>query len=88
MRLCNNSLLESKEDADALADWASSAWDYMAMGDYPYPSRCGSSTARTRRGVWATPGEAGLWELAHQDNVGKKQGVAHVEEREGGRIEF
>jgi hypothetical protein len=40
MRICTDSLPESKEDVDDLADWASSAWDYMAMGDYPYPSGC------------------------------------------------
>ncbi|GAB4814859.1 hypothetical protein N2152v2_001905 [Parachlorella kessleri] len=38
MRLCNDSSLDNKDDVAELADWASSAWDYMAMGDYPYPS--------------------------------------------------
>lgn len=38
MRLCNDSMLESEEDVMGLAEWAMSAWDYMAMGNYPYPS--------------------------------------------------
>ncbi|EFN56397.1 hypothetical protein CHLNCDRAFT_144962 [Chlorella variabilis] len=43
MRLCPESAVESGEDATALCDWASSAWDYLAsaaraMGNYPYPS--------------------------------------------------
>ncbi|PRW44843.1 prolyl endopeptidase-like isoform A [Chlorella sorokiniana] len=38
MRLCEDSALESEGDVTALRDWAASAWDYMAMGNYPYPS--------------------------------------------------
>lgn len=38
MRLCEDSALDSKDDVTALRDWAASAWDYMAMGNYPYPS--------------------------------------------------
>lgn len=38
MRLCPESRVESEGDATALRDWAASAWDYLAMGDYPYPS--------------------------------------------------
>jgi hypothetical protein len=30
--------LGSLADVLALRDWLSSAWDYMAMGDFPYPS--------------------------------------------------
>ncbi|CAK0734809.1 hypothetical protein CVIRNUC_000484 [Coccomyxa viridis] len=37
MRVCPK-LLETPDDVAQLADWASSAWDYMAMGNYPYPS--------------------------------------------------
>ncbi|BDA40679.1 Lysosomal Pro-X carboxypeptidase [Coccomyxa sp. Obi] len=37
MRVCPR-LLNSSDDVMALANWASSAWDYMAMGNYPYPS--------------------------------------------------
>ena len=39
MRLCEDSALKSEGDVKALRDWAGSAWDSMAMGDYPYPSR-------------------------------------------------
>ena len=38
MRLCPAAALNSSADAAALADWLSSAWDYLAMGDYPYES--------------------------------------------------
>lgn len=38
MRLCKDSSLDDAEDVAALRDWAASAWDYLAMGDYPYPS--------------------------------------------------
>lgn len=38
MRLCPAAALNSSADAAALADWLSSAWDYLAMGNYPYES--------------------------------------------------
>ncbi len=34
MRVCPD-LLESTDDVAALADWASSAWDYMASPTWP-----------------------------------------------------
>lgn len=36
--LCASEKLSSNEDVAALIDWAKSAFDYMAMGNYPYPS--------------------------------------------------
>ena len=36
MRVCPD-LLESPDDVAALADWASSAWDYMASHTSPSP---------------------------------------------------
>jgi len=30
--------LRSEEDAQSLLGWVSSYWDYLAMGDFPYPS--------------------------------------------------
>lgn len=38
LRLCRDSSLDSQDDVTALRDWAASAWDYLAMGNYPYPS--------------------------------------------------
>lgn len=38
MRLCSHSEPGSKEDVVAIAEWAQGAWDYLAMGNYPYPS--------------------------------------------------
>ena len=38
MRLCPDSPLEGRDDVEALVQWAASAWDYLAMGDYPYES--------------------------------------------------
>lgn len=38
MRLCPTAALNTSADAAALADWLSSAWDYLAMGNYPYES--------------------------------------------------
>ncbi|PSC70433.1 Lysosomal Pro-X carboxypeptidase [Micractinium conductrix] len=38
MRLCPESSLDSQDDVTALRDWAASAWDYLAMGNYPFPS--------------------------------------------------
>ena len=38
MRLCPAAALNTSADAAALADWLSSAWDYLAMGNYPYES--------------------------------------------------
>uniref|UniRef100_K3WYQ5 Lysosomal Pro-X carboxypeptidase n=1 Tax=Globisporangium ultimum (strain ATCC 200006 / CBS 805.95 / DAOM BR144) TaxID=431595 RepID=K3WYQ5_GLOUD len=36
--LCESEKLEKEKDVAALIDWAKSAIDYMAMGNYPYPS--------------------------------------------------
>ena len=36
-QLCHG--LESEDDALSLLEWTSSFWDYLAMGDYPYPSK-------------------------------------------------
>jgi lysosomal Pro-X carboxypeptidase len=30
--------VESRDAVIQLRDWLSSAWDFMAMGDFPYPS--------------------------------------------------
>ena len=38
LRLCPGVRLASRADAGAVADWAAGAFDYLAMGDYPYPS--------------------------------------------------
>lgn len=38
MNLCDKGLLDSTDDVIELANWAQNAWDYLAMGDYPYPS--------------------------------------------------
>ncbi|KAL4448337.1 hypothetical protein ABPG75_005556 [Micractinium tetrahymenae] len=38
LQLCEDSRLDGKADVRALRDWAASAWDYLAMGDYPWPS--------------------------------------------------
>lgn len=38
MSLCDASRAETEGDALALRDWAAGAWDYLAMGNYPYPS--------------------------------------------------
>lgn len=40
MRLCDNSAPKSTEDVDALADWASSAWDYMVGRQLSCCSAC------------------------------------------------
>ena len=34
----DHEVLPSKESVENLADWATEAWAYLAMGDYPYPS--------------------------------------------------
>ncbi|GMF42991.1 unnamed protein product [Phytophthora fragariaefolia] len=36
--LCDSVALESEADVEDVMDWAKSAFDYMAMGNYPYPS--------------------------------------------------
>ena len=36
--LCDNSHVASHSAVLQLRDWLSSAWDYLAMGDFPYPS--------------------------------------------------
>lgn len=36
--LCKDTKLETESDVAALVDWAKSAYDYAAMGNYPYPS--------------------------------------------------
>ncbi|KAJ9521980.1 hypothetical protein QJQ45_024858 [Haematococcus lacustris] len=38
MRLCPDSSLNSTDDVLGLKYWLASAWDYMAMGNFPYPS--------------------------------------------------
>ncbi|KAK2078013.1 hypothetical protein QBZ16_003881 [Prototheca wickerhamii] len=38
LRLCPDSAPKSEDDVLALAYWLQDAWDYLAMGDYPYPS--------------------------------------------------
>jgi len=38
MRLCDAAALSSADDALGLRDWVASAWDMMAMGNFPYPS--------------------------------------------------
>lgn len=44
MRLCPSANLSSADDVIMLRDWLAAAWDYMAMGNFPYPSRCPSPT--------------------------------------------
>lgn len=36
--LCQNSILKSEKDAEAMILWAKEAFDYMSMGNYPYPT--------------------------------------------------
>ena len=50
MRLCPESSLDSQDDVTALRDWAASAWDYLAMGNYPFP-RCEQPCERPRHGA-------------------------------------
>ncbi|KAJ8524063.1 hypothetical protein ON010_g17055 [Phytophthora cinnamomi] len=38
LSLCDSVTVESEADVDGVMDWAKSAFDYMAMGNYPYPS--------------------------------------------------
>lgn len=38
MRLCRGSGPWDEDEVEALALWAQGAWDYLAMGNYPYPS--------------------------------------------------
>jgi len=38
MRLCSSVRLQTEADVDLLAEWAQEAWDYLAMGNYPYRS--------------------------------------------------
>eukprot|EP00878_Enallax_costatus_P010690 GHUV01011166.1.p1 GENE.GHUV01011166.1~~GHUV01011166.1.p1 ORF type:complete len:391 (+),score=98.94 GHUV01011166.1:394-1566(+) len=38
MKLCPDNQLKSKEDVVKLRDYLASAWDYLAMGNFPYPS--------------------------------------------------
>ncbi|GMF11283.1 unnamed protein product [Phytophthora lilii] len=38
LSLCSSVKVDSETDVDAVMDWAKSAFDYMAMGNYPYPS--------------------------------------------------
>lgn len=38
VRLCDDQVLDSTDKVTALREWMSSAWDSMAMGNYPYPS--------------------------------------------------
>ncbi|KAK9801908.1 hypothetical protein WJX73_002094 [Symbiochloris irregularis] len=38
MRLCDHAPMNGPADAAALVEWAGSAWDYLAMGNFPYPS--------------------------------------------------
>lgn len=38
MQLCPAAKLSNDDDVDNLAQWAQNAFDYLAMGDYPYPS--------------------------------------------------
>lgn len=47
LRLCAESELESAGDVAALRDWAASAWDYLAMGEW-----CGVGGV----GVWVSEG--------------------------------
>ncbi|TMW66414.1 hypothetical protein Poli38472_004179 [Pythium oligandrum] len=36
--LCDTEKLDSEEDVESLIQWIKSAFDYLAMGNYPYPS--------------------------------------------------
>lgn len=38
MQLCPGAKLSSSDDVIALRDWVASAFDYMAMGNFPYSS--------------------------------------------------
>ncbi|KXZ53845.1 hypothetical protein GPECTOR_6g763 [Gonium pectorale] len=38
LRLCRAARLASNDDVAYLRAWLGAAWDYMAMGNYPYPS--------------------------------------------------
>nr|CCA23453.1 lysosomal ProX carboxypeptidase putative [Albugo laibachii Nc14] len=37
-QLCNDAILHSEKDAEAMIMWAKEAFDYMSMGNYPYPT--------------------------------------------------
>ncbi|KAL6769573.1 hypothetical protein ACKKBG_A31535 [Auxenochlorella protothecoides x Auxenochlorella symbiontica] len=36
--LCSRAAPRTSADVEALAEWLQGAWDYLAMGNYPYPS--------------------------------------------------
>lgn len=36
--VCSSSIPQTHTDVDKLVDWMSEAWDYMAMGNFPYQS--------------------------------------------------
>lgn len=38
MKLCTSSPLNTTDAVLQLREWIGSAWDYMAMGNFPYPS--------------------------------------------------
>ncbi|GBF97767.1 hypothetical protein Rsub_10192 [Raphidocelis subcapitata] len=38
LRICDSVALDDSEDVEELRDWLASAFDYMAMGNFPYPS--------------------------------------------------
>jgi lysosomal Pro-X carboxypeptidase len=38
LSLCDSVELNSADDVESVLDWGKSAFDYMAMGNYPYPS--------------------------------------------------
>ncbi|KAK9809908.1 hypothetical protein WJX72_001411 [[Myrmecia] bisecta] len=38
MNICHDAKLDGPEDVEALANWASGAFDYLAMGNFPYES--------------------------------------------------
>jgi lysosomal Pro-X carboxypeptidase len=47
-RLCDLSALGSSQDVQELRDWLANAWDYMAMGNFPYPSGCALHANRSQ----------------------------------------
>lgn len=38
MNLCPAAKLDKADDVVQLRDWLAAAWDFMAMGNFPYPS--------------------------------------------------
>ena len=80
LRWCNPAALETKEDVRRAVDWLSSAWDMLAMGNYPWPSSYITGNEASPLPAW--PVRAACDRLLARRGHGDKEEDEEDEEKE------